>query len=138
MKRKGCTLLAFVVFISCAMCQERYKSGPFKGFVKDEPVLETVEISRPFRRASLSGVIVYGAGQTETVVADAIFEIRDASGKVLSAKTDANGKFEMPAVPAGTYVFKATKSQFHPVVGTIVISDEYSSKSIRIQLQLGT
>jgi hypothetical protein len=134
---------ATIVFglAASARPQERYESGPFKGFVTEQPVLDVIRIAQPFKVPAVVGRVVYftALGAGETPLAGVIFEVRDNSGRVLSATTDTKGTFKIDGVPQGTYEFKVTKNGFHSVIGTIIVSSEVPrKKDIRIQLQLGT
>lgn len=116
--------------------QQRFESGPYKGFLKEEPELNKIELPKPIIVSAVKGTVVYSGDRR---LSGAIFEMRDDKGKVFSATTDAEGAFRIADVPAGTYTLKVTKNQFYSVVGTIVVSDKQSrKKAIRIQLKLGT
>jgi len=118
------------------MAQQGYDCGPHKNFVKEEPELNKIEIARPFVVTRIEGTVLYPAGSPLSQV---FFEIRDSSGQVRSSVTDDKGVFRIPNVPPGTYVFKATKNNFHSVIGTVAVSPKAPRKNkIRIQLQLGT
>jgi carboxypeptidase family protein len=127
-------LMVFCCTISAA--QQRYASGPYKGFVKEEPELNKIAIDSPFRVFRVEGVVSYPPAQP---LDNVYFEIRDRSGRVWSSITNAKGAFSIPKCPPGTYDFKVTRNHFYSVVGKLIVSAKKSrSKGILIQLQLGT
>ncbi|HSK45308.1 MAG TPA: carboxypeptidase-like regulatory domain-containing protein [Candidatus Binatia bacterium] len=116
--------------------QERFDSGPYKGFVREKPELSTVVLPRPFNVASVKGRIGYSGGEK---LPGAFFEIRDKSGHVRSAITDESGAFALANVPQGTYDFKVTKNEFQSVIGKVIVSRRFwKTKAIHISIQLGT
>ena len=116
--------------------QERFNSGPYKGFVREEPEMSTVALSTPFNVASVKGRIVYAGGEK---LPGAFFEIRDKFGHVRSAITDENGAFALANVPRGTYDFKVTKNEFQSVIGKVIVSRRFwKTKAIHISIQPGT
>ena len=129
-------LLAVVLITPIAWGQQRIDNGPFKGFIREEPTLNLMEIPEPFRVREIKGVLYYGE---DSPVAEAFFEIRDASGKIITTRTDKNGGFSIPSIKPGTYQFKATMNQFHSTVGTIIVSARAPRKNkISLQMQIGT
>jgi hypothetical protein len=128
-----CALLLSIVY---AKAQERFEAGPYKGFLKENPELNKIKLPEPFRVSEVKGNITYSGARP---LSGAVFEIRDSNGRVFSATTDTTGNFSIPLVPMGTYALKVTKNEFHSVVGTVVVSKNFSrTKSIKIQLRLGT
>ena len=118
------------------IAQERFDSGPYKGFAREKPELSTVVLARPFNVASVKGRIVDSGGET---LPGAFFEIRDKFGHVCSAITDENGAFALANVPRGDYDFKVTKNEFQSVIGKVIVSRRFwKTKSIHISIQLGT
>lgn len=116
--------------------QERFDSGPYKGFVREKPELSTVVLPRPFNVASVKGRIVYSRGEK---LSGAFFEIRDKFGHVRSAITDESGAFAIANVPQGTYDLKVTKNEFQSVIGKVIVSRRFwKTKAIQISIQLGT
>lgn len=124
------------LFALNAGAQDRYVSGPYKGFVREKPELNKVELGEPIAVRTVAGVIL---SPDRGPLRGTLFEIRDRSGKILSALSDDTGAFEIRHLRSGTYAFKATKNGFHSVVGTIVVSSKASPRnSIRIQVKVGT
>ena len=116
--------------------QERFKSGSYKGFVREKPELSKVLLSRPFNVASVMGHIVYAGGEK---LRGALLEIRDKFGHVRSTITDENGAFSLANVPRGTYDLKVTKNEFQSVIGKVIVSPRFwKTKAIHISIQLGT
>jgi hypothetical protein len=130
-------LLVLLAFAPSQDAQQRFESGPYKGFVREEPELDKVEIGQPFEvPTTINGIIVHSEGQP---VSGALFEIRDGSGRVLSSVASDAGRFQIAHVRPGTYDFKVTKNGFHSVIGTITVSRKTPQKnSVHIQLSLGT
>ena len=130
-------LLCGLLFLTLnGTAQNRFESGPYEGFLKEEPELNKIELPKPLSVSVVKGIVVYSGDRP---LSDAVFEVRDRNGKVFSATTDVRGAFRIAGVPPGTYALKVTKNQFHSVVGTIIVSSKVSPrKSIRVQLQLGT
>jgi Carboxypeptidase regulatory-like domain len=129
-------VVMLVVFAATsALAQQRFDSGPFKGFIKEEPPLNTKEIPHAFEVPVISGTLTFG----EHTLADAFFEIRDSTGQVFTTKTDEQGVFSIANPKPGHYDFKATKNGFESVVGSVIVSSRAPRKNrIRVQLSLGT
>jgi hypothetical protein len=118
------------------IAQDRFESGPYRGFLKEDPELNKIELPAPISVRDVKGIVVYSGSQP---LSGAVFEIRDSAGRVFSATTDGKGAFKMANVSPGSYGLKVTKNGFHSIVGTIIVSDKVQRKTIiRIQLQLGT
>jgi hypothetical protein len=129
----SCLLVASVAI---SFAQQRFDSGPYKGFAKEEPELNTKLIPTAFRVRNLQGILFVG---DNVPLGDALFEIRDSAGKVISTTTKENGTFSLPNVPAGTYMFKTTKNGFESVVGTVVVTKHAPNRdTIQIQVSVGT
>ena len=115
--------------------QERYDSGPWKGFLVETPALNLVLIAKPYRVRAVHGIISCGDGRPLPAAA---FEIRDRLGQVKTARTDERGAFTIPYVAPGKYAFKVTLDGFHPVGGIVVVSRWASrQRAVLVQLQLG-
>lgn len=128
--------IGFLIISTYGIAQQRFDSGPYKGFLREEPELNKIELSQPIEVSSVRGLIFYS---DDDPLSGAAFEMRDSQNRVFSAITDSNGRFTIPKAPSGRYEFKVTKNGFHSVIGVLIVSDKSSStKLIRIQLQLGT
>lgn len=136
-------VLTFAFFVAQASDQpvsncansERFTSGPYSGFVRENPELNKTELPKAITVASVRGAIT----QTNGVpVGGAAFEIRNERGQVFSACTDTSGRFHFDKVSDGQYDFKATLNGFHSVIGRLVVKRNVGNGSIHIQLQLGT
>lgn len=129
------SLLILAVARTDSFAQQRFDSGPHKGFLKEEPTLTVEEIPRPFGVRAVRGMLTYGEGP----LPDAYFEIRDTAGQVTTARTDERGTFILPDAKPGYYDFKATKNRFESVIGRVIVSKAAPRKNqIRIQLHVGT
>jgi hypothetical protein len=117
------------------------------------PVLTEVEIQTPFVVREVKGTI---HSALEGPLQNAVFWIRLDNGVEAGATTDRDGSFQFAlprdplgavlhpllhrivgqsAVSPGTYRFKATKDGFHPVIGTVVVS-QTAPKDSAIEIQL--
>lgn len=135
MKRFSFLLILVVFTAAFAVAQRRFDSGPYKGFVKEEPTLNDNEIAQPFEVRVISGSLTFGGHP----LADAFFEVRDDTGHVFTTKTDEHGAFSIISAKSGHYDFKATKNGFESVVGTVIVSSRAPRKNrIRVQLSIGT
>jgi hypothetical protein len=130
-------LAVFSVSTLSGQNHSRYAAGPYKGFVREEPELNKVEIGTPFEvSTTVSGAVVYPDGKP---LPGALFEVRDRLRHILSAVTQDDGTFRMSHLSPATYNFKVTKNGFHSVVGKVVVSHKTARKnSIHIQLKVGT
>ncbi|HYL11364.1 MAG TPA: carboxypeptidase-like regulatory domain-containing protein [Candidatus Acidoferrales bacterium] len=131
----------FLIFllICCAKplgAQDRFDSGPYKGFSRSPDEHIIVELEQPFRVRGIRGVIRDPSGSP---LPKTVFEIRkDSSGKVWGAVADRHGRFWIPGIPPGTYSFKATLRSFQSVAGKITVSARAHRKSaIELILPLG-
>jgi hypothetical protein len=135
---RALTIAALLIFgfhgVRCLQ-DSRIQSGPYKGFLQEEPELNRVELPNPFTVAVVQGTIFY---RLHSPLANAAFEIRDSSGRVRTVFTGNDGQFKIEGVPPGVYQFKVTKNQFESVVGKVIVLRKVSrKKTISIQLQLG-
>jgi hypothetical protein len=96
----GLLFVATLLIISPIRAQARFDSGPYKGFVKEEPELNVVELAIPLTVFEVNGTITTLGGRP---LADAWVEIRDSAGTVTSAVTNVAGNFVIPRVLMGTY-----------------------------------
>jgi protocatechuate 3,4-dioxygenase beta subunit len=132
-------LFALLFLACCAKplgAQDRFDSGPYKGFSKSSNEQNIVELEQPFRVRAVRGVIRDPSGSP---LPKTLFEIRkDSSGKVWVAVADKRGRFWIPGIPPGTYSFKATLQSFQSVAGKITVSVRAHRKSaIELILPLG-
>jgi carboxypeptidase family protein len=133
-------LFALILVLAChakpLRAQDRFDSGPYKGFRKSPDEHIIVELEQPFRVRGIHGVIRDPSGSP---LPDAAFEIRDdSSGKVWGASADKHGRFWILGIPRGTYRFKATLRGFQSVTGIITVSARARRKStIELILPLG-
>jgi len=138
MGRYSCGVLLLTIVLSLyAASQERYESGPLKGFTIGQSSGNAIEISEPFRVCTVKGVIE--AEQGNVPVAGAVFQMRDDTGAVFTATADNNGKFSITNATAATYTIMITARGFHAAIGTLVVSRKcYRHGIIRIRLHVGT
>lgn len=127
--------LILIPFASTAKAQDRFESGPEKGFLRSPTEHIIVELPEPFRVRNVEGSIT---DPHNDIVARVAFEIRDESGSIRTALTDSRGRFNIRGVPKGTYRFKATENGFQSIVGTLIIAKDAPKKSkITLQMNLG-
>ncbi len=118
-----------------SFAQDRFESGPHKGFTRSPTEHIIVEIESHFEVQSVHGVIKDPVGYP---MPDVTFEIRTESGRMREAKTDKMGRFKISGATAGTYSFKATKDGFQSVIGKIVAAKKLNHKaSIELTMPLG-
>jgi hypothetical protein len=118
-----------------AFAQDRFDSGPNKGFTQSPTEHIIVEIDSPFVVRVVRGFIKNPQGYG---LPEVTFEIRDESGRIRGVKTDEMGKFKVSEIAPGTYSFKATKDGFQSVVGKIVVAKKSNHKaSIQLTMPLG-
>ena len=128
---KNAILVLFLV--ASAFAQERYRNGPYKGFLVEHPVLNTVNIPKLFRVSVVQGTIRNG----DAPVGNLFFEVRDKAGMVFTAETDVHGSFRIPDVPAGTYDFKTTMDGFQSATGKVIVSHRAKDDDIELQVSIG-
>lgn len=134
----SCLILLLATALTvAAQSQQRFTEGEFAGFTKSSTEHIVVRLDQPITVRSARGRIVSKADGTE--LADAIFEVRvPVTGRVVGCKTDEHGRFKLPRLQPGTYVFKATKDGFQSVVGTLVVGKAAKrDASISIGMELG-
>lgn len=126
-----------MLLVGCAISQDRYDSGPFKGFAVGDSTGDFLEVPKSFRVSAIQGsVTVLAAGNP---LAGALFQVRDIAGRVSSATTDAKGRFEIKGLRPGRYTFMATAKGFHSALGTVIVSKKLKRNSIlNIELHVGT
>jgi len=123
--------------ISC-FAQERFQSGEFKGFSKSPTEHIISRIDEPITVSSVHGSVVFKG--KDDALKRVVLEIRGpgSSERIRAAKSGDDGRFNIPRVPEGTYVFKATKDGFQSVVGSLIVSKKADhQKRIKIEMPLG-
>ena len=60
MKRLSFGLMIVVFVAASAVAQQRFDSGPDKGFLKEAPPLNSKEIPQPFEVRAISGSLTFG------------------------------------------------------------------------------
>jgi hypothetical protein len=115
--------------------QDRFDSGPHKGFLKSPTEQFIVEIREPFEVKIVHGII---SGVRGEPMPDVYFEIRDRFGRVRASKTDRLGKFKIPNTSPGNYSFKTTRNGFQSVIGKISVSQKPPKEAlIRLAMSVG-
>lgn len=131
-------VLTFTLVLAIPLAaQERFASGDLKGFTRSPIEHIVVTLSEPFEVATVEGTILM---EDASPLGDVLFEIRGpgSSERIRASSTDAKGKFKVKKVPEGTYMFKATKSGFQSVTGTLVVSRSNNGrKAIKIRMPVG-
>lgn len=117
------------------LSQERFDTGPHKGFLKSPTEQIIVEIQQPYRVKSVHGIIRDATGHP---LPETDFEIRDSYGRVQGSKTDRFGRFKISNISSGDYIFKATRNGFQSVVGKITVSKKFDTDpSIQLAMPIG-
>jgi hypothetical protein len=116
-----------------------------------QAALKDIEVSSPFVVREVKGVVLTTDGQP---LPGAMVSVSGSDGASEVMDTGDNGTFDfgktgsrnpiawlsarMLRFKSGTYRFKVTKNEFHPAVGTVVISpDAPKDSSITVYLQSG-
>ena len=127
--------LTLISFAFPAKAQDRFKSGPEKGFLRSPTEHIIVELPEPLTVRNVEGSV---KDPHNDDMANVAFEIRDESGSIRTAFTDSRGRFLIRSVIEGTYRFKATKNGFQSIVGTIIIAKSAPKKTaITLHMNLG-
>jgi Carboxypeptidase regulatory-like domain len=95
-------------------------------------------LDEPITVTSVHGIVVFKG--KDAPLKQVVLEIRGpgSSERIMAAKSRDDGRFTIPRVSEGTYVFKATKDGFQSVVGTLIVSKKADhNKSIKIEMPLG-
>ena len=132
--------LTFIILWFAASCfaQDRFQSGEFKGFTKSPTEHVISRIDEPVTVPAVRGTVVFKG--KDDALKEVVFEIRGPgnSERIRATKSDGEGRFNIPHVPEGTYVFKVTKDGFQSVVGTLILSKKADhQKNIKIEMPLG-
>jgi len=120
------------------MAQES-KFPDLSGFTKSATEHEIVVIEQPFVVRSVRGLIGFKNHPGEPLP-EVLFEMigPDNSREVRHGTSDRNGNFKIGHVPQGSYKFKATRSGFSSVVGTVQVSKTADRvNQIRIDMSIG-
>jgi outer membrane receptor protein involved in Fe transport len=68
-------------------------------------------------------------------LAGALLEVKNASGAVLArARSDANGSFQFPGLPAGTYEVDAQLSAFEPGIAIVTLRPDQAATPLTLSL----
>jgi Carboxypeptidase regulatory-like domain len=130
--------LIWLLFTLVAAQDGKFSEGRFAGFTKSPTEHVINQIDEPFVVRSVNGLIEF-EGANQEALPRVLFEIRGPGTKkqIRQATTDRRGKFQVRHVPKGTYQFKATLNGFQSVVGTIVVTNKATTKSINISMRIG-
>jgi hypothetical protein len=133
------TIVALLIFLAVllapSVAQERFDSGPLKGFTKSPIEHIVVELEKPFEVRQLKGAVFDPNG---AAVGDALVELRSGDGQIRGAETDSMGRFQFRRMPDGEYKFKVTLAGFQSVVGVVrVLRKTKRSDVIMITLPIG-
>jgi hypothetical protein len=130
-------LLVVGMAVSC-LAQERFPSGEFKGFTKSSTEHIVSRVDEPITVSSVHGIVVFKG--KDDALKQVVFEIRGpgTSERIRATKSGEDGRFSIPRVSEGTYVFKATKDGFQSVVGSLIVSKKADHKQVvKIEMPLG-
>jgi hypothetical protein len=133
------TILLLFLLAAPTRGQDRFQSGELKGFTKSPSEGEIVHLEQPFIVPYVGGVVVRAVGD-KSPLEGALFEVRALTGSEVlrSAKTGPDGRFQIKALPAGKYLFKATALGFQSVVGEVVVSAKGGHRrAIKLQMLPG-
>jgi hypothetical protein len=125
------------IAVSC-LAQDRFQDGEFKGFTRSPTEHVIIRMDEPIVVPSVRGTVVI-KGKNDALK-EVVFEIRGPgnSERIIATRTDGGGRFNIPHVPEGTYIFKATKDGFQSVVGTLIVSKKADrQKNIKIEMPIG-
>jgi hypothetical protein len=94
-------------------------------------------VDEPFVVHFVTGTISCQKGEA---LPNVLFEIQGPGIdlKIRRGTTDANGRFKIGDLPAGSYKFKATRNGFQSVMGTITVSKKApKAGEIKITMPIG-
>ena len=116
-------------------CQERFKSGDYKGLLSCT-AFQYVELQDPISVREAKGIVsIPNDGEG---IAGVIVELRDGTGKIIATRTGSKGHFRIKHLRQGTYKFKTTLSGFSSVMGTIILNKHADqSRIVTIEMPLG-
>lgn len=128
-------VICLAVLIAPCLGQERFESGPLKGFTKSPIEHIIVQLEKPFEVRELKGSVF---DPTSAARGDALVELRSEDGKIRATETDSKGRFQFRNMPNGEYKFKITLTGFQSVVGVVrVLRKTKRPDVIRIELPVG-
>jgi hypothetical protein len=119
--------------------QDRFLSGEFKGFTKSRGEHIINRLEQPFFAQRIDGTVMRSVGD-KLPMENVLIEFRGLgrSENMRSAKTDANGRFDLANVPTGKYLFKATALGFQSIVGVVIVSPKGArDQAIILQMSPG-
>jgi hypothetical protein len=134
---KFLALLALLLTLPC-FAQDRFPSGELKGFKESSTEHIINYLDKPIIVSAVRGTVTLRGH--EVGLEGVIFEIRGpgSSERIIAAKSDNKGHFEISHVREGAYTFKATKNGFQSVVGTLTVSKKADRQStVTIEMPLG-
>jgi hypothetical protein len=130
--------LAFALAALNGWAQDRFDSGELKGFTRspEEHIINYLDAPLTVREVKGSAFVEFSKTPTDGV----LFELRgpEQSGSIVSTTLKADGTFRLKHILPGKYRFKATKSGFQSVVGTIIVSPKArADQVITIEMKVG-
>jgi hypothetical protein len=107
-----------------------------EGFTVEQPLVETIEISDPYKVRELSGRVTIDG---ENPIEEASVEfLLIGTRKMLRTKTDKDGSFSITGAAEGRYKVKVTKNGFDEIFGTVIVDKHAKSTSgLSFNLPLG-
>lgn len=122
----------------CVRAQERFQSGPHKGFTKTKLEHMIVEIDEVLTVPDIGGVVNRAVGEGEGLE-HALVEIRGPGqgGKVVGVRTNKQGEFRFGRRRAGLYRFKISMEGFRSVVGTILVDKSAPRRPLTFRMEPG-
>jgi Carboxypeptidase regulatory-like domain len=117
-----------------ALAQQRYTSGPFKGFQMAHPEGLSLAFAPLHSGTSLSGTVQLEGGAP---IAGVVVELRGSGAKtdIHAAKTDAKGHFSFQSLRDGTYRLKTTRNGFGPAIGEVDVSASGKSEAVVLKIR---
>jgi len=117
-----------------ALSQQRYDSGPWKGFLMARPEGLPLSFAPLHRGPDLKGKVQLDGGAP---LAGVIVELRGPGDKpdIRAAKTDAKGQFSFSALPEGTYRLKTMRNGFGPATGEVDISHSDKNEPVVLKVR---
>jgi hypothetical protein len=121
--KEGTVILLLLLSTQLVRAQDHFQSGELKGFTKSAAESIVIHLEQPFIVKEVSGTVLRSVGD-ESPLNDALFELRGPGNSVTikSAKTNADGSFQISGVSPGRYLFKSTALGFQSIVGKVIVS----------------